>query len=180
MAKTTPYRLASGARERLTQELQEEAQRVKDACFRITRIDPDGDPDRFEALVSQMLNALDRQTERDADPQFAHSAAEQADLFDGIELEREALNTLIAQLRCLSSGDVRSADRYLVLSNYVNGQLRRERDTPSGRERPALIDWEDLGARMDAMRKRLYGEALGGSGREDAAHAARARPDAER
>lgn len=176
MAKTTPYRLDAGARERLAKELQDEAQRVKEACLRVTRIDPDSDPGRFEALVSHMLDALDRQTERDANPQCAHGAAEQADLFDGIELEREALNELIVQLRCLSSGDVWSSDRYLVLSNYVNGQRQRERDTPPRHARQASIDWEDLGARMDAMRKRLYGEAPDGSGRVDAGHAASARP----
>lgn len=167
MPKSTPYHLDSGPLDRLNTELQEENQRIKDACFQVTRIDPDAEPRRYEVLVSAMLTALDQRAALDGEAGDGEPVSVQADPFEGIELESEALYTLIDQLRGLSSGSAQSSDRYVVLNNYVKsnlaeGGVRRAVDT-----RRAPIDWEDLAARMDALRERLNREATEDGERSD-------------
>lgn len=181
MPKTTTHCPESCARERLEHELQAERQRVKDACLRVARVEPDAEPSRYEALVSAMLDALDRPMARDAGPRSPGADVEaQPDLFDGIALESESLNTLIAQLRCLSTDDEQSSDRYRVLRNCVNGHRQRERATPVATGRQTAIDWEDLGARMDAMRERLYRSEPQDRARQERSWAVEAaRPSAE-
>lgn len=156
MAQSTPHHLDSTACDRLQKELEDENLRVKDACFSVTRIDPDAEPGRYEALVSAMINSLDRQVALDGEATDSQPAALQPDLFGGIDVETGALNALIAQIRSLSSADEQSSDRYLVLSNYAkNNRARGSEEAAAGSAR-ASINWEDLAARMDALRERLY------------------------
>lgn len=161
MAKTTPYHSDGDALERLERQLQEESQRIKDACIQVTQIDPDAEPIRFDALVCAMLDALDRQVALDnsAAPD-SPTIAQQADLFGGIGVEPGALNALIAQLRSQSSGDEQSSDRFLVLSNYVDANLAQGGEDAPFRSIETSIDWESLAVRMDALRERLARETV--------------------
>lgn len=156
MGQSSPHHLDSTAYGRLQKDLEEENQRVKDAFVNVTRIDPDAEPDRYEALVSAMIDALDRQVALDNEATDSQPAALQPDLFGGLEVESGALNALIAQIRSLSSGDEQSADRYLVLSNYLKSHLSRGSEDAAAGSATASINWEDLAVRMDALRKQLY------------------------
>jgi hypothetical protein len=158
MGQSTPNHEASTARDRLQKELEDENQRVKDACFSVMSIDPDTEPGRYEALVSAMIDALDRQVALDSEATDSQPAALQPDLFGGLEVESGALNALIAQIRSLGSGDEQSSDRYLVLSNYVRSRLSGGAEEATPGSVGSSINWEDLAERMDALRERLNRE----------------------
>jgi hypothetical protein len=158
MAQVSPHHSDSLARDRLEQELQDENQRIKEACFQLTHIDPQAEPSRYEALVCAMVDALDRQVARDSVSPGSPTAAQQTDLFDGIGVEPGALNALIAQLRNLSAGDEASSNRFQVLNDYVSSNLARDPQDALARSSGSLIKWDDLADRMDALRQRLYRE----------------------
>ena len=158
MAQVNPFQSDSNARVRLEKELQEESQRIKDACLQLADIDPETDPSRYEALVHAMVDALDRQVARDNAASESLTAEQQANVFESIGVEPSALNALIAQLRSLSAGGDASHDRFQVLNDYVSSNLARDPEDALARSSSTLINWEDLAERMDALRQRLYRE----------------------
>ena len=158
MAQVNPYPLDSNARDRLEKGLQEESQRIKEACLQLADIDPETEPSRFEALVRAMVNALDRQVARDNPAAVSLASAQQADGFESSGVAPSALNALIAQLRSLSAGNDTSYDRFQVLNDYVSSNLARDPEDAWARSSSTLINWEDLAERMDALRQRLYQE----------------------
>jgi len=158
MGQATRQHLETTARDRLQKELVDEHQRVKDAFINMICIDPDAEPGRYEALVAAMIDALDRQVALDSETTDSQPASLQPDLFGGLELESGALNALIAQIRSLSSGNEQSSDRYLVLSNYVRSNRPRGGEDATAGSSMASINWEDLAARIDALRERLNRE----------------------
>ena len=158
MAQVNPYPSDSNARDRLEKELQEESQRIKEACLQLADIDPETEPSRYEALVRAMVDALDRQVARDNVASQSFTAEQQVDVFESSGVEPSALNALIAQLRSLSAGDDASFDRFQVLNDYVSSNLARDPEDGLAQSSSTLINWEDLAERMDALRQRLYRE----------------------
>jgi hypothetical protein len=150
MAPVTPYHSDSNARDRLEKELQDESQRIKEACLQLADIDPETEPTRYEALVCAMVDALDRQVARD------DAAEQQVNLFEGIGAEPGALNALIAQLRSLSAGDDASSDRFKVLNDYLSSNLAWDPDDALAHSNSTPMNWEDLAKRMDALCQRLH------------------------
>lgn len=158
MAQSTPYQLECSARDRLERHLHEERQRIKEACIQVTDIDPDSENSQYEALVSAMMDALDRRVILDNAAQESRTPLQTSDVFDGIVLKRGALDALVAHLRNVNLGNEQSADRHRVLSKYIHDNLTRgSLDSPVG-SHWASIDWEDLAKRMDALRVRLFRE----------------------
>jgi len=158
MAQVAPHHSDSNARDRLEKEVQDESQRIKEACLHLTDIDPETEPSRYEALVCAMVDALDRQVALDKGGSSSTTAAQQADLFDGIGVEPGALNALIAQLRSLNAGDEASSNRFQVLNDYVSRNLARDSEDALARSSSTPVNWEALAERMDALRQRLYQE----------------------
>ena len=165
MAQVNPYHLDSNARDRLEKELQEESQRIKEACLHLADIDPETEPSRYEGLVRAMVDALDLQVARDNAASESLTAEQQADVFESSGVERSALNALIAQLRSLSAGDDASHDRFQVLNDYISSNLARHPEDAMAGASSTLIDWEALAERMDALRQRLHRQTQENSSR---------------
>lgn len=158
MAQVNPYPSDSNARDRLEKELQEESQRIKEACLQLADIDPETEPSRYEALVRAMVDSLDRQVARDHSASQSLTAGQRADVFESSGVKPSALNALIAQLRSLSAGDDASSDRFQVLNDYISSNLARDPQDALASSSSTLVNWEDLAERMDALRQRLYRE----------------------
>jgi len=158
MGQSAPHHLDSTAYGRLQRDLDEEHQRVKDVFFNMTRVDPDAEPGRYQAIVSAMIDAIDRKVALDSEATDSQPAVLQPDLFGDLGVDNAALNVLIAQIRGLSSGDEQSSNRYLVLSNYLKGNLSRGSEDALAGSARGSINWEYLAAQMDDLRKRLYGD----------------------
>lgn len=159
MNQSTHYPSELSARERLGRQLEEELQRIKDACIQVAHIDPVTKPTRYEALVSAMMDALDRRVVLDrAGQEPQKHASQESDVFEGMVIEHGALDALVAHLRNMSLRDEQSSERYLVLSSYVDNKLARNVSDSPVDSHLASIDWEDLAKRMETLRERLYRE----------------------
>lgn len=155
MAYSAPHHSNSCVRDRLARQLQEENQRMKLAVFQATNIDPEALSTRYEALVSAMLDALERTVSVDNEVQDPQTAEQQADLFDRIKVERGVLNALVAQLRSGTSDDESTADPYLAKGQFDSNPGRVGADEPASFHATS-IDWENLAKRMDALREQVY------------------------
>jgi|GEM_PF-6109966 hypothetical protein len=158
MAQVTSQHSDSHARDRLEKELQDESQRIKEACLQLTDIDPEVESSRYEALVRAMVDALDRQAALDKLDSSPSTAAQQPDLFNSIGVKPGALNALIAQLRSLSAGDETLSSRFQVLNDYVSSNLPQNPEDAMARSSSTAINWEHLADRIDALRQRLHRE----------------------
>lgn len=154
MAPAPPFS-GSSARDRLEKELQDESQRIRQACLQLTDIDPQTERSRYEALVQAMLDTLDRQATHDSVALGSPLAGRHPDLLD---IDPRALNALIARLRNQGTNDGPSSEPFQVLGHRVGDSLARDLEDRRTDVSSTSINWEDLADRMDVMRQRLYQE----------------------
>lgn len=157
MPSRTSTRAANGARAQVIDALKEDHKRVKKAYREFTSLDREADPERCEALVTQVLAELELHTMLEEEFLYpaARAAIAEPELLDEAEVEHESAKALIEQLKGMDRDDEKYAARFTVLCEYVMHHVKEEETELFPQLQTASLDWEDIAREMTERRSEM-------------------------
>jgi hypothetical protein len=179
-----PTSAAAAARRAVVAALKDDHKHALRAFREFDKLVPEGGPEAIRALVARTLALLELHAALEAEVFYpvARAVPALADAIDEAEVEHASMKALMELLKMRTTGpaDPKYIARFRVLGEYVRHHVQEEETLLlAGLER-APIAWEDLAARLAALREELARahplalEALAKAARGAGARAARA------
>lgn len=145
----------SASRSEVLDMLKKDHQQVKKAYKEFSKLDPNEDLERCDAIVRQVL--VDLQLHTTLEEEFLYPAAREAQpqLIDEAEVEHESAKSLIAQLDKMEAGDEKFSARFTVLCEYVQHHIKEEEGELFPKLEKLDVDWAVMAEQMQARREQL-------------------------